>query len=231
MNNSPFIYGTTVSVHSFTNREAEAVKLQSNLLNGINTTIISPRRWGKSSLVEKVMADINKKEKKTKTIIIDLFSTSNEEEFLETFAREVIKASSSKWQEWMSSGKEFFKKLIPKLSLGIDPATDFSLSFDWQELKKHSDEVLNLPEIIAKKKGVKFIICLDEFQNLSSFDAYLTFEKKIRACWQRQKSVTYCLYGSKRHMMTDIFNSPSKPLYRFGDIMILQKIENKPSNI
>jgi hypothetical protein len=178
-------------------------------------------------LVEKVIADINKKEKKTKTVLIDLFATGNEAEFLETFAREVIKASSSKWQEWMSSGKDFFKKLVPKLSLGIDPYTDFSLSFDWQELKKYSDEVLNLPEKIAQKKGYNFIICLDEFQNLSSFDDYLTFEKKLRACWQRHQAVTYCLYGSKRHMMADIFNNPSKPFYRFGDIMLLQKIETK----
>jgi len=227
MKDSPFIYGTTVSVQSFTNREIESGKLKSNLLNGINTTIISPRRWGKSSLVEKVIADINKKEKSTKTVIIDLFSVGSEEEFLENFAREVIKASSSKWQEWMGSGKDFFKKLIPKLSLGIDPTSDFSLSFDWQELKKNSDEILNLPEIIAQKKGIKFIICLDEFQNLSSFNDYIVFEKKMRACWQRHKSVTYCLYGSKRHMMSDIFNNPSKPFYRFGDIMLLQKIETK----
>ncbi|MCY7409891.1 MAG: ATP-binding protein [Chitinophagales bacterium] len=227
MKDSPFIYGTTVSVHSFTNREAESAKLRSNLLNGINTTIISPRRWGKSSLVEKVIHDINKKDKKTKTVVIDLFAVSGEEEFLEIFTREVIKSSTAKWQEWMSSGKDFFKKIIPKLSLGVDPNTDFSLSFDWQELKKNSDEILNLPETIAKKKGIKFIICLDEFQNLSSFYGYLNFEKKLRASWQRHKNVTYCLYGSKRHMMTDIFNNPSKPFYRFGDIMLLNKIETK----
>lgn len=227
MKDSPFIYGSTVSVQSFTNRELESSKLRSNLMNGINTTLISPRRWGKSSLVEKVINDINKKDKKTKTVIIDLFSVGSEEQFLELFAREVIKASSTRWQEWMSSGKDFFKKLIPKLSLGIDPSTDFSLSFDWHELKKNSDEILNLPETIAKKKGVKYIICLDEFQNLSSFHDYSNFEKKLRACWQRHKSVTYCLYGSKRHMMTEIFNNSSKPFYRFGDIMLLQKIETK----
>lgn len=227
MKDSPFIYGTTVSVQSFTNRETETQKLKSNLLNGINTTLISPRRWGKSSLVEKVIADINKKEPKIKTVLIDLFAVGSEAEFLEHYAREVIKASSSKWQEWMNSGKDFFSKLIPKLSIGIDPANDFNLSFDWDELKKNSDEVLNLPEIIAKKKGVKFIICLDEFQNLSSFNGYLIFEKKLRACWQRQKSVTYCLFGSKRHMMTEIFNNSSKPFYRFGDIMLLPKIETK----
>ncbi len=227
MKDSPFIYGTTVSIQSFTDRETESEKLKSNLLNGINTTIISPRRWGKSSLVEKVIAGIRKKDKKNKTVIIDLFSVSNEEEFLEKFAQEIIKASADRWQEWMNSGKEFFKQLIPKFSIGIDPNSDFSLSFDWHELKKKSDEVLNLPETIARKKGFKFIICLDEFQNLANFNHYLTFEKKMRSCWQRHQSVTYCLYGSKRHMMTDIFNNPSKPFYRFGDIILLQKIHTQ----
>lgn len=227
MKDTPFIYGTTVSIQSFTNREQESEKLCNNLTGGINTTIISPRRWGKSSLVEKVVSDINKKYKLHKTVVIDLFSVSSEEEFLEMYAKEVIKASSNKWQEWLNSGKVFFKHLVPKLSVGIDPQSDFSLSFDMKEIKKHSDEILNLPEVIAKEKKVKFIICLDEFQNLTSFKNYKTFEKKLRAVWQRQKLVTYCLYGSKRHMMAEIFNNPSKPFYRFGDIMLLQKIASK----
>jgi uncharacterized protein len=225
MKDSPFIYGTTVSSHSFTNREEETLKLKANLLNGINTMIISPRRWGKSSLVEKVLLDL-KKDKKTKTVLIDLFSVSNEEEFLELFAREVLKASSTKWQEWINTGKEFFKKLIPKFSMGFEEA-DFSLSFDWKELRKHCQEVLDLPESIAKKKGIRFIICLDEFQNIADFPGYGEFEKKMRACWQRHHSVTYCLYGSKRHMMTEIFNNAGKPFYRFGDILLLQKIQTE----
>jgi uncharacterized protein len=224
MKESPFVYGTTVSSTAFTNREEQIKKLRSNLQQGVNTTLISPRRWGKSSLVEKVIAEIRKKDKKYKTVVIDLFSAGNQEEFLEMFAREVVKASSTRWQEWMNSGKDFFKKLIPKLSFGIDPNTDFSLNFDWKELRKNSDEVLNLPEVIAKKNGVRFIICLDEFQNLAGFKGYAEFEKKMRAIWQRQKLVTYCLYGSKRHMMTEIFNNPAKPFYRFGDMMVLPKI-------
>lgn len=225
MKDSPFIYGTTVSDNSFTNRENESAKLLSNLLNGINTTIISPRRWGKSSLVEKVVGSISKNHNNKRTIIIDLFSVGSQEEFLELFAKEVIKASSSKWEEWMSSGKAFFQRLIPKLSVGIDPNSDFTVRFDWEELRKNVDEILNLPETIAQKKGIEFIICLDEFQNLASFSGYPEFEKKLRAYWQRHKSVTYCIYGSKRHMMTDIFNNPAKPFYRFGDIILLQKIE------
>ncbi len=225
MSISPFIYGNTVSIHSFTNREKELEKLKNNLLNGINTMIISPRRWGKSSLVEKAILEINQPKSLYKTVLIDLFSVNGEEAFLEIFAREVIKASSSKWEDWISSGKDFFKNLIPQISVGIDPNNDFSVSFDWKELKKHSAEILNLPEIIAEKKGIKIIVFLDEFQNLASFKDYENFEKKMRSVWQRQKNVSYCLFGSKRHMMSEIFNNPSKPFYRFGDIILLQKIE------
>jgi AAA+ ATPase superfamily predicted ATPase len=224
MKESPFIYGSTVSSHAFTNRELEVKKLSANLLNGINTTIISPRRWGKSSLVEKVANDIKKNHPTVKVVLIDLFAVSSEEEFLEAFAKEVIKASSTKWEEWLASGKDFFKKLTPKLSVGIDPYSDFSLGFEWNELAKNSDEILNLPENIANAKNIKFIICLDEFQNISSFKDPLNLEKKLRAHWQRHQASTYCLYGSKRHMMTEIFNNSSAPFYRFGDIMMLQKI-------
>jgi AAA+ ATPase superfamily predicted ATPase len=227
MSKSPFLFGTTVSVDSFTNREEEVEKLIKNLTQGINTMLISPRRWGKSSLVEKVIYKLNTEKSQFRTVSIDLFSVSSEEEFLELFAKEVIKASSSVLQDWVNAGKEFFQQLIPKLSLGLDPQTDFSLSFDWNELKKHRTEILNLPEKIAEAKGIVFIICLDEFQNLSSFQEYEQLEKAMRATWQRQKKVTYCLYGSKRHMMTDIFNNPSKPFYRFGAILMLQKIKRE----
>ncbi len=222
---SPFRFGNTVSTSAFTNRQNEVKTLYSNLTQGINTMLISPRRWGKSSLVEKVILNIKSKNKDIKIVSIDLFSVADEAEFLELFAKEVIKASSTKWQDWLQSGAEFFKQLVPKITVGVDPNIEFSLTFDWQELKKHKDEVLNLPETIAVKKDVRFVICLDEFQNLANFDEFEKLEKNMRAVWQRQKGVTYCLYGSKRHMMTDIFNNSSKPFYRFGDILLLQKIK------
>ncbi|MEX2597855.1 MAG: ATP-binding protein [Salibacteraceae bacterium] len=222
--NHPFLYGVTVAKASFTDREADFEKLRSNLLQGINTIIISPRRWGKSSLVEKTVMEINRSEKNQKTVVIDLFSVNSKEEFLELFAKEIIKASSTKWEEWLKTATSLLKNIVPKISVGVDPQSDFSLSFDWQELSKHEDEILNLPETIAAAKKFKFVICLDEFQNLANFHDYESVEKKMRAVWQRQKRVTYCLFGSKRHMMDDIFNTSTKPFYRFGDLLYLQKI-------
>lgn len=224
---SPFLFGRTVSDLGFTNREKDLDKLYKNLTQGINTMLISPRRWGKSSLVEKLILELKTKNPAIKVVNLDLFSVSSEEEFLEMFAREVIKASSSIWQEWIQSAKDFFKQLTPVLTVGIDPTNDFSLGFDWNQLKKHRSEILDLPEKLANDKNCRFIICLDEFQNLATFHQFEFLEKSMRAIWQRQKSVSYCLYGSKRHMMTDIFDNPSKPFYRFGDIMLLQKIKRE----
>lgn len=227
MKKSPFTYGVTVSDTYFTNREQEIKRLFSNLTNGINTMIISPRRWGKSSLVEKVSEKITKKKSKHRVILIDLFSTASEQEFLEQFAVKVIKASSTKWEDWVDTAKNILKSITPHINLGVDPISDFSLSFDWRNSQKNINDILNLPEKIAEEKGIKFIICIDEFQNLATFDSFTTFEKKMRAIWQRQSHVTYCLYGSKRHMMLDIFDNSSKPFYRFGDIILLPKIQER----
>jgi hypothetical protein len=224
MKNSPFNYGSTVSMQSFTDRENEIRKLIDNLTGGINTMIISPRRWGKSSLVERVTDEIKADNPKVKIAMIDMFTVNKEEEFLEKFASEILKASSSKWQDWVKNSKKFFKTIIPKIQFGVEQSDAFSISFDWTEMRQHADEILNLPETIAVQKGIKMIVCLDEFQAISGFPGYENFEKRLRAVWQRQKEVTYCIYGSKRHMMTEIFNNSSKPFYRFGDIIMLQKI-------
>ncbi len=227
MINSPFIYGSTVSGNSFTDRENEIRKLTGNLLGGINTMIIAPRRWGKSSLVEKVTDSIKAGYPKVKIVLIDLFTVSSEEQFLEKYVGEILKASSLKWEERVRDARKFFKNIIPRIQISTDPATSFSVSFDWREIKQQSDEILNLPETIAGQKKIRIIVCLDEFQSIAGFPGYENFEKKLRSVWQRHKRVTYCIYGSKRHMMTDIFNNPSKPFYRFGDIMLLGKISRE----
>lgn len=222
----PFNFGNTVSTNNFTNRETEINKLKNNLSSGINTIIMSPRRWGKSSLVERVLLEFQSNTT-IKTVSLDLFATSSESEFLELFARKVIQSASTEWEDWIAMAKAFFKKLVPKLNIDLTSNMDFSLEFDPTELAKHRDEILNLPEEIAKKKNIQFIIAIDEFQNLASFPNFDAIEKMMRSCWQRQKHVAYCLYGSKRDMLSEIFNAPSKPFYRFGDIIHLPKIKRE----
>lgn len=224
---SPFIFGNTVSKSAFTNREKERKQLKSDLLSGNNAMLISPRRWGKSSLVEKVFQEIKEENKNVKCVLIDLFSTNTQEEFFELFAKEIIKSTSNKWEDWVKFGKESFNHLIPSISFGVDPMTDFKINFNWEELKKNPQEILELPEKIAKQKKIKIIIGIDEFQNLSEFNNFEALEKKMRSVWQRQKNTSYCLFGSKRQMMAEIFTNSKKPFYKFGDLIYLRKIEKK----
>ena len=219
---APFLFGKTVSEDAFTNRQVDIKRLTGNLQNHINTILISPRRWGKSSLVKKVTENI--RSRSTRVIMLDLLSIRNEEEFYKVLAKEAIKATSNKLTEWIETGREFLKHITPKISLGTDPTQDFDISFEWKELEENYAEILNLPQKIAKKKKMHLIICIDEFQNCESFRESKLFQKRLRTEWQHHHNVTYCLYGSRQHMMAEFFEKQSNPFYKFGDVIYLPKI-------
>ena len=202
---TPFIFGKIATEKNFTDREKETADLVQNFMSLINTIIISPRRWGKSSLVNKAAKLAMAQDSNLRICHIDLFNVRSEEHFYSLLAQKVIAATSTKWEEAIESAKSFFSHLVPKISIGTDPTNEVSIDFDWEEVKRNPDEVLDLAEKIAKKKGLKIVICVDEFQNI--------------------QSVAYCLYGSKRHMMMEVFTDSSKPFYKFGNLMFLNKIE------
>ena len=188
---TPFIFGKIATEKNFTDREKETADLVQNFTSLINTIIISPRRWGKSSLVNKAAKLAMAQESNLRICHIDLFNVRNEEHFYSLLAQKVIAATSTKWEE----------------------------------VKHNPDEVLDLAEKIAKKKGLKIVICVDEFQNITEFSDPDYFQKKLRSHWQLHQNVAYCLYGSKRHMMMEVFTDSSKPFYKFGNLMFLNKIE------
>ncbi len=225
--NSPFQFGKKVSGLAFTDRKEQLRIFTENLSSGISSILISPRRWGKSSLVKKCMDEVFKLNDKYLVVMIDLFRIRSEEEFLEIYATELIKSSTNKIEELIVNVKEFFTTLIPKVSLSIDTINDISLSFDRQELTKNRAGILDLPQTIALKKKKKIIICIDEFQNILNYKNSDLILKDLRSSWQNMEDVTFCLYGSKRHMMSGIFNDSSSAFYRFGAVTFLNKIEKK----
>ena len=225
--NTPFQFGKMVTGLAFTDREESLKLLSESLLGGISTILISPRRWGKSSLVYKCMNEVFSPKNNYRIIMIDLFRLRTEEEFLEAYAKEAIKCSAGKIEELLLNVKNFFKAIIPKITFSPGSTGDFSLSFDAKEIKKNRMEILDLPEIIAKKEKIKIIVCVDEFQNVLGYKNSSALQKELRSSWQKHSNVTYCLYGSKRHMMSVIFNDSFSPFYRFGVVFFLQKIEKK----
>lgn len=224
---APFIFGRIATDENFTDREKETEHLVNNFESLINTVIISPRRWGKSSLVHRAADIAMRADKNIRICTIDLFNVKTEEQFYTVLARNLIQGTSSRWEEAVESAKKFFSRLVPKISVGAGPGNEISIDFDWEEMKSNPDEILDLSERIAEAKGVKIVVCIDEFQNIAEFEDPLFFQRRLRAHWQRHKKVSYCLYGSKRHMMMEVFTDSSMPFYKFGDIFFLNKIDTE----
>ena len=224
---APFIFGRIATDENFTDREKETEHLVNNFESLINTVIISPRRWGKSSLVHRAADIAMRADKNIRICTIDLFNVKTEEQFYTVLARKLIQGTSSRWEEAVENAKKFFSRLVPKISVGAGPGSEISIDFDWEEMKSNPDEILDLSERIAEAKGVKIVVCIDEFQNIAEFEDPLFFQRRLRAHWQRHKKVSYCLYGSKRHMMMEVFTDSSMPFYKFGDIFFLNKIDTE----
>ena len=143
MENKPFIFGVATSGDNFTDREKETERLLLNFRHGVNTVLISPRRWGKTSLVQKVcrLAQSDK----LKVVYLDIFSCRSDKDFYDAFAAAVLKQTSSKLDEWLENAKLFLSRISPKISMGTDQITDFSISLEMNHKSNDVDEFLQLP--------------------------------------------------------------------------------------
>lgn len=222
MENKPFIFGVATSGDNFTDREKETERLLLNFRHGVNTVLISPRRWGKTSLVQKVCSLAQSD--KLKVVYLDIFSCRSDKDFYDAFATAVLKQTSSKLEDWLENIRLFLSRISPKISMGTDPTMDLSVSLEMNPKSNDVDEILQFPEKIAKKKGCNIVVCIDEFQQIAEFKDSKTFQKRLRTVWQLQKSVSYCLFGSKKHLMNELFEKKSLPFYKFGDVIYLPKI-------
>lgn len=219
---APFVFGVRVEGDTFTDRREETERLLMNFRYGINTILISPRRMGKTSLVDRVCSLLQGDD--IRIARIDAFGCRSEYDFINAFATAVVRATSSRWEEWMENARVFLSRFVPKISFGQDPMNDFSISLEYNASNTTTEDVLALPERIAEAKGYRIVVCIDEFQQIGDFTDSLTFQKKLRSVWQLQQRVSYCLYGSKKHIMETMFQNHSYPFYRFGDLFYLQKI-------
>lgn len=225
--NIPFAYGKIVEDADFTDRTDETVHLMGNFLSLTNTAIISPRRWGKSSLVAKAIKATQAEQKDILFVRMNVFKCDNPQEFYSLFAKKILEDISSSSEALLANAKEFIARLFPKLTIG-DPLSQYELSLG-VDLRNDpiGEDILDLPQQIATKKRKKVVVCIDEFQQIGEFRDTLKFQKTLRTHWQDHSDVAYILYGSKKHMMLHIFGEYNSPFYRFGDMMFLPKIANE----
>lgn len=202
----PFVFGRLAVEADFTNRKQEIALVKSNFRMLVNTIIISPRRWGKTSLVNRVSEILEKEEPGLKICHIDLYNVRDESDFYLALAKEVLKVTSSKWEEMAQNASKFLSRLIPRITLAPDQQNEISFGIGCEELKKNPDDILDLAESIAIEKKINIIICVDDFQNIAEFGGFPGFPEKVtvtlataQPCgilfvWQQTAYVSGCFH-------------------------------------
>lgn len=222
MANKPFIYGMSVEGEHFTDRDLETKRLQLNFEHGVNSILISPRRMGKTSLVKKVK---RLTESPTlKIVYMDIYKCRSEYDFYEKYASAIIQETATKMERMVENAKEFLMGVTPKIVFSPDMSTDFTLSLGVNPQTASPEEILDLPERIARKRHIQIVVCIDEFQQIGEMPDSLILQKTIRSVWQHHQHTSYCLFGSKQHLMSNLFYSRKMPFYQFGDMFFLKKI-------
>ena len=217
-----FVYGVAVSDYNFIGRERETKRLLDNFKGGINVILMSPRRLGKTSLVKHVCNKLDNKD--IITVYLDIFGCKSEYDFYNKLTAEVLKKTASKSELWFEEAKEFLYRLTPKISFSPEPNSDFSISLGITPKTHTPEEVLQMAETIAIKRKKRIVICIDEFQQIGEMANSKQIQARLRTVWQHQKHVSYCLFGSKHHLMSSIFLHRSMPFFQFGDTISLNKI-------
>lgn len=222
MEKKSFVYGVPVTDYNFTGREKEIRRLSADFEGGINVMLMSPRRLGKTSLVKHTLKNIDHDGKLF--VFVDIFGCKNEYEIYNKLASAILQQTADQKQLWLEEARNFIYRLSPKLSLSPDPFSEVSVSLGITPKTHAPEEILSLPETISQKKNKHVIVCIDEFQQIGEIPNSLQVQARMRGVWQHQQNVSYCLFGSKHHLMGSIFLNKSMPFYQFGDLIALDKI-------
>jgi uncharacterized protein len=219
---NPFKYGELSTGENFCNRKQEIKRLQNAFRDGQSIVIISPRRWGKSSLVNRSVATFKGK---LICIQIDCFGISSSQEFYAAFLKATLQQTTSKLQQVVDTVAKSLKSLVPYVKYGVSENDEIQISLDLPNKKYDVEDILELPQRIAIDRKARLVFCIDEFQKIAEWPDGKVVLEKLRSYWQNHNQVSYCLYGSKRHLMSTLFAHSSQPFYRFGETLFLSKIE------
>ena len=209
---NPFKFGSIVENEFFTDRVNE-VEYICNYLNSRNhLVLISPRRFGKSSLVQKAITKTNRQ-----YVRLNLQKVTSISDFAAKLLREIYDTHT--WTKIKDQVMRF--RVMPTITsnqvtgaieIGFQPTQDQRILLE---------DVFALMENAHTEKD-RLVVIFDEFQEIREISPIL--EKTLRAIMQEQKHINYILLGSQESMMTDIFENVKSPFYHFGGLMRLQKL-------
>lgn len=217
---NPFIVTGKIEPEYFCDRVKESSRLIKSFTNGNNMVIISPRRMGKTGLIQ-FCYDKPEVADDYYTFFIDILHTSSLKEFTYILGKEIYKTLSPKSKKMTSLFIQTLKSFSGKF--GFDPITNFP-TFN-VELGDIDRPEYTLEEIFnyLSNADKPCIVAIDEFQQIAKYPEN-NIEALLRTHIQKIKNTNFIFAGSERHMMQAMFTSSSRPFYHSADIMELNAI-------
>ncbi len=216
---NPFNIGIVSNETDFCDRSKECSDLRQYALNGDNLLLYSPRRFGKSSLVTMVLADLKKEG--FLTAYVDLFPVSSEEDFVTRFATALYKGIGGAVdpRSFMEKMKDVFSTLRPVVEMGPE-GPSFSAKIDRSAGRAASlDDLMEGVHAYVKKSNVRACIVLDEFQEITELEQAKRVEGTLRSHMQFHQEIAYFFVGSRRRILHDMFNNRARPFYKSAFIL------------
>ena len=220
---NPFVYQGYVSPNYFCDRIVETEELIGNLQNGRNTVLISPRRIGKTGLIKNTFYKLKEAEKDAICIYVDIFSTKNQQEFVQLLGTAITQDVLSRGQKAIKRLLEFFGSWRPVI--GQDPYTGTPTVSISIESSQSSVSLKNIFDYLSLSKHEVYI-AIDEFQQITKYPE-TGIEALLRSYIQFASNAHFVFSGSKRHLMTQIFNSPDRPFYQSTVSMGLEPLHEE----
>jgi len=218
---NPFIYGGEVSGKSFCNRTEEIKEILSDIRNSANVVIFSQRRHGKTSLIKEILR--RSQRQKILTFYIDLYPAVTKDKFIEVYANGIVKGIKGSRKRIFESIRDLLPKIVPKMVVRED-RLEFEIEFD--RTKSPTPILSDLFEAAKKRADWErklAVVVLDEFQEIANYEDD-EIERMMRSSFQSHQNVSYIFMGSKRHIMMQIFDNPSRPFYKSAKHFPLGKI-------
>jgi uncharacterized protein len=226
---NPFVYGEIVPLAAFVDRHDELKRLATDLLSGQKIFLISPRRYGKSSLIRRAL--VSAERAGCLTVEVTVSSYSSYLAFLEGYARAVL-AAETRWSKAVSWLREAIGATRPEVRLETQADGSGGIAVAFPAVRTAKDvgrlapEVYALPARLAEVRGRHVVVALDEFQAIGSFNGG-SVEEALRAAVQHQRQVGYVFAGSEPTLMEAMLG-PRRPFYKAGPVMRLEKIPAEP---
>lgn len=210
--NNPFKFGSVVDEPYFTDRINELAYIKHSMNSANHIVLISPRRFGKTSLVKKAIKEINRP-----SIFINLQMAVSVENLASLLLKEIFKLRPFEKVKHLMT----HFRVIPTISTNpFSDAVDVSFQPSLDTTAILEDAFALLEKVSSPTNRI--ITVFDEFQEIMGIEKGL--DKRLRAIMQEQQNINYIFLGSQESMMTQIFERKKSPFYHFGMLMHLDKI-------